>query len=179
MKRLIAAWSPSSPSGSADYRAWSPRFLRLPWRPTSTTVTTTLPPPAPLLRSTARRRSTTAPPVRAASAHGRTAHLRARMLWWSTTTTTPLCFLCFRSPPAALRSRGPRGHRRESPSPFDRDGCRRRRRDRDPTPAFHGSKQFGGKWGRHAADYGLDPGDSASRSWFMSRARDVHLNPDE
>ncbi len=46
-------------------------------------------------------------------------------------------------------------------------------------PLSIGSKQFGAKWGKHAADYGLDPASSSSRSWFMNRARDVHLNPDE
>jgi hypothetical protein len=46
-------------------------------------------------------------------------------------------------------------------------------------PLSMGSKQFGTKWGKHAADYGLDPASSSSRSWFMNRARDVHLNPSE
>ena len=39
--------------------------------------------------------------------------------------------------------------------------------------------QFGAKWGKHAMDYGLDPGDAAARAGFMSRIRNVHLNPDE
>jgi hypothetical protein len=39
--------------------------------------------------------------------------------------------------------------------------------------------QFGTKWGKHASDYGLDAGDSAARAAWMSRIRDVHLNPDE
>ena len=39
--------------------------------------------------------------------------------------------------------------------------------------------QFGSKWGKHAMDYGLDPGDAAARAGFMSRIRNVHLNPDE
>lgn len=46
-------------------------------------------------------------------------------------------------------------------------------------PLSMGSKQFGTKWGKHAADYGLDPASSSSRTWFMNRARDVHLNPTE
>ena len=46
-------------------------------------------------------------------------------------------------------------------------------------PLSIGSKQFGTKWGKHAADYDLDPASSSSRSWFMNRARGVHLNPDE
>ncbi|GAB78177.1 hypothetical protein AUCHE_08_04220 [Austwickia chelonae NBRC 105200] len=46
-------------------------------------------------------------------------------------------------------------------------------------PLSIGSKQFGTKWDKHAADYGLDPESSSSRTWFMNRARDVHLNPDE
>ncbi|WP_019548377.1 DUF6531 domain-containing protein [Streptomyces sulphureus] len=40
-------------------------------------------------------------------------------------------------------------------------------------------KQFGKKWGKHAQDYGLDPGDSASREWFRSRMHAVHGSPDE
>ncbi|MEE9965247.1 MAG: hypothetical protein K4304_09165, partial [Propionicimonas sp.] len=46
-------------------------------------------------------------------------------------------------------------------------------------PLSISAKQFGAKWGKHAADYGLDPASSSSRSWFMNRAREVHLNPDE
>jgi hypothetical protein len=35
-------------------------------------------------------------------------------------------------------------------------------------------------WGLgNAMDYGLDPGDAAARAGFMSRIRNVHLNPDE
>ncbi|WP_249382312.1 hypothetical protein [Actinotalea sp. K2] len=46
-------------------------------------------------------------------------------------------------------------------------------------PLSIGSRQFGAKWGKHAADYGLDPASNSARSSFMSRARDAHLNPVE
>ncbi|MCG8419718.1 MAG: hypothetical protein MJE77_17435, partial [Proteobacteria bacterium] len=40
-------------------------------------------------------------------------------------------------------------------------------------------KQFGKKWGKHASDYGLDPSDAASRSWFKDRIRRVASDYDE
>jgi hypothetical protein len=46
-------------------------------------------------------------------------------------------------------------------------------------PLSIGSKQFGTKWRKHASNYGLDPASGTSQSWFMNRAREVHLNPDE
>ena len=46
-------------------------------------------------------------------------------------------------------------------------------------PLSIGARQFGAKWGRHAADYGLNPASSSSRAWYVNRARGVHLNPDE
>lgn len=39
--------------------------------------------------------------------------------------------------------------------------------------------QFGKKWGKHAKDYGLNPGDPASRQWFQDRATQVHDAPDD
>ncbi|MEI2808950.1 MAG: RHS repeat-associated core domain-containing protein [Nocardioides sp.] len=39
--------------------------------------------------------------------------------------------------------------------------------------------QFGAKWGKHAADYGLDAGDAAARAGWLSKVRNVHMNPDE
>ena len=47
-------------------------------------------------------------------------------------------------------------------------------------PPFNISpSQFGHKWGKHAKDYGLNPGDPASRQWFQDRANQVHDAPDD
>jgi RHS repeat-associated protein len=39
--------------------------------------------------------------------------------------------------------------------------------------------QFGKKWGKHAQDYGLNPGDPESRQWFLSRTNEVRNSHDE
>lgn len=40
-------------------------------------------------------------------------------------------------------------------------------------------KQFGRKWGRHAQDYGLNPGDTAARKWFEDRIYEVRASHDD
>jgi hypothetical protein len=49
----------------------------------------------------------------------------------------------------------------------------------DLPPLNISPKQFGKKWGKHAKDYGLDPGDPDSRQQFMDLAQRVHSNPDD
>ncbi|APU13260.1 MULTISPECIES: polymorphic toxin-type HINT domain-containing protein [Actinoalloteichus] len=39
--------------------------------------------------------------------------------------------------------------------------------------------QFGKKWGKHAQDYGLNPGDSSSRQWFRNKITEVRGSCDE
>ncbi|NJQ04890.1 polymorphic toxin-type HINT domain-containing protein [Streptomyces lonarensis] len=39
--------------------------------------------------------------------------------------------------------------------------------------------QFGKKWGKHAQDYDLNPGDASSRKWFRDRIAEVRTSPDE
>ncbi|WP_170214911.1 polymorphic toxin-type HINT domain-containing protein [Streptomyces otsuchiensis] len=39
--------------------------------------------------------------------------------------------------------------------------------------------QFGKKWGKHAQDYNLNPGDASSRKWFRDRIAEVRTSPDE
>jgi hypothetical protein len=50
-----------------------------------------------------------------------------------------------------------------------------------PGPALYGAeaKQFGKKWGKHAKDYKLNPGDPAARKWFEGRIQEVRAAPDE
>lgn len=40
-------------------------------------------------------------------------------------------------------------------------------------------KQFGKKIGRHAEDYGFDPGDSEGRRFILNRIQEIHDRPDE
>ncbi|MGW3962537.1 hypothetical protein ACWED2_22145 [Amycolatopsis sp. NPDC005003] len=48
-------------------------------------------------------------------------------------------------------------------------------------PALYGTigTQFGKKWGKHAREYGLDPGDPAARQWYENRINEVRGGPDE
>ncbi|MCF6526612.1 hypothetical protein HOY81_26645 [Streptomyces sp. JJ36] len=39
--------------------------------------------------------------------------------------------------------------------------------------------QFGKKWGKHAQDYGLNPGDASSRNWFREKIAEVRGSHDE
>ena len=41
------------------------------------------------------------------------------------------------------------------------------------------SGQFGQKWGRHAADFGLDPSDATAREGFLNRIQSTYVNPEE
>ena len=51
---------------------------------------------------------------------------------------------------------------------------------RDELPPLNISpSQFGKKWGKHAHDYDLNPGDPDSRQWFQDRANEVHGDPDD
>ncbi|WP_322756812.1 hypothetical protein, partial [Frankia sp. Cas3] len=40
-------------------------------------------------------------------------------------------------------------------------------------------EQFGRKWGKHAQDYGFNPGDADARKWFRMRMDDVRFSYDE
>jgi len=40
-------------------------------------------------------------------------------------------------------------------------------------------EQFGKKVGKHAKDYGLDPGDPASRDFIKNKINDIYNNPAE
>jgi hypothetical protein len=52
--------------------------------------------------------------------------------------------------------------------------------DRDGPPLYGADKtQFGKKWGKHASDYGLDPGDPVARKWFADRIQEVRREADE
>jgi hypothetical protein len=48
-----------------------------------------------------------------------------------------------------------------------------------PSLSGVGDRQFGKKWGKHALDYGLDPGDPSARQWFQDRINEVYQSPDE
>lgn len=41
------------------------------------------------------------------------------------------------------------------------------------------NKQFGKKVGKHAHDFGLDPGNAESREKILAIINDIHDNPDE
>ncbi|WP_435647326.1 polymorphic toxin-type HINT domain-containing protein [Kitasatospora purpeofusca] len=51
--------------------------------------------------------------------------------------------------------------------------------DCGPALSGVGDTQFGKKWGRHAQDYGLDPGDPAARKWYEDRIHEVRSSHDE
>jgi len=39
--------------------------------------------------------------------------------------------------------------------------------------------QFGKKWGKHARDYGRDPGNAQDRSWYRNRITEVSTFPEQ
>ena len=41
------------------------------------------------------------------------------------------------------------------------------------------SGQFGKKVGKHAQDFGLDPGDAAARAWVRQRIETIHRSAEE
>lgn len=40
-------------------------------------------------------------------------------------------------------------------------------------------KQFGHKIGKHASDYGFEPGDASARTWMRQHVDEIGRNPDE